>query len=118
MTKGPLTLPATAEVSLLHVALALAPFAPRLEGDGSVRVSGVRQDSRRVEPGDLFVARAGEKTSGLDFVPEALRRGAAALLVEQGVDARVFGVPVLEVRDVRRALGTAAERVYGWPSRA
>ncbi len=118
MSRGGLTLPATAEVSLLHVALALAPFAPRLEGDGSVRVSGVRQDSRRVEPGDLFVARSGERSSGLDFVPEALRRGAVALLVEHGVDARVFGLPVLEVNDVRRALATAAERVYGWSSRA
>lgn len=118
MTKPGITLPAPVEVSVLDVGLELAAFAPRLEGDGAVRVSGVRQDSRRVEPGDLFVARAGERDNGLNFVPEALRRGAVALLVEQGVDARVFGVPVLEVRDVRRALAHAAERVYGRPSRA
>jgi UDP-N-acetylmuramoyl-L-alanyl-D-glutamate--2,6-diaminopimelate ligase len=116
MTKPGLTLPATVEVSLLDVGLALAAFAPRLEGDGAVRVAGVRQDSRNVEPGDLFVARAGQRSNGLDFVPEALQRGASALLVEHGVDARVFGVPVLEVRDVRRAIGFAAERVYGRPS--
>lgn len=117
MTKLGLTLPAQAEVSLLDVGLALAPFAPRLEGDGSVRVSGVRQDSRRVEPGDLFVARPGQRSKGLDFVPEALRRGAVALLVEQETDAKVFGVPVLEVRDVRSAFAHAAERVYGAPSK-
>jgi UDP-N-acetylmuramoyl-L-alanyl-D-glutamate--2,6-diaminopimelate ligase len=117
MTKLGLTLPATAEVSLLDVGLALAAFAPRLEGDGAVRVAGVRQDSRSIEPGDLFVARPGERSNGLNFVPEALKRGAAALLVEHGTDARVFGVPVLEVRDVRRAIGFAAERVYGRPSK-
>jgi UDP-N-acetylmuramoyl-L-alanyl-D-glutamate--2,6-diaminopimelate ligase len=117
MTKLGLTLPAQDEVSLLHVGLALARFAPKLDGDGAVRVSGVRQDSRRVEPGDLFVARAGERSAALDFVPEALRRGAVALLVEHGTDAKVFGLPVLEVRDVRAALAHAAERVYGWPSK-
>jgi UDP-N-acetylmuramoyl-L-alanyl-D-glutamate--2,6-diaminopimelate ligase len=118
MTKQGLTLPTQAEVSVLDVGLELAPFAPRLEGDGAVRIAGVRQDSRRVEPGDLFVARSGERKNGLDFVPEALRRGAVALLVEHGTDAKVFGVPVLEVRDVRRAAAHAAERVYGRPSRA
>jgi UDP-N-acetylmuramoyl-L-alanyl-D-glutamate--2,6-diaminopimelate ligase len=117
MTRLGITLPAQAELSLLDVGLALAPFAPRLEGDGSVRVSGLHQDSRRVEPGDLFVARAGERSQGLDFVPQALARGAAALLVEHGTDAKVFGLPVLEVRDVRAALAHAAERIYGSPSK-
>jgi UDP-N-acetylmuramoyl-L-alanyl-D-glutamate--2,6-diaminopimelate ligase len=117
MTKLGITLPAQAEVSLLDVGLALSAFAPRLEGDGSVRVAGVHQDSRRVEPGDLFVARPGERSKGLDFVPEALKRGATALLVEHGTDAKVFVVPLLEVRDVRAALAHAAERVYGTPSR-
>ena len=117
MTNRGITLPTQAEVSLLDVGLALAPFTPRLEGDGSVRVAGVRQDSRRVEPGDLFVARPGERSKGLDFVPEALRRGAVALLVEDGTDAKVFGVPVLAVKNARAALAFAAERVYGAPSK-
>ena len=54
--------------------------APRLIGDGNVRLRGVRQDSRRVEPGDLFVARSGGKLSGAQFAEAAVaaRRGRAA----------------------------------------
>ena len=96
----------------------LADEAPRLLGDGSVRVSGVRQDSRFVEPGDLFVARSGGKVSGAQFAEAAVQRGAVALLVERGAPLPAVAVPMIEVADARRALGTVAEAVYGNPSRA
>ena len=44
----------------------LERFSPRLSGEGAVRVTDVVEDSRRVGPGALFVARAGEKTSAQD----------------------------------------------------
>ncbi len=118
MTALAMTLPATAGVSLLELARALEPYGARVSGDGAVRVSGVRQDSRRVEPGDLFAARAGERASGADFVRDALGRGAVAVLAEAGFVPLGLGVPVLEVNDARAALGRAAEHVYGEPSRA
>lgn len=91
--------------------------APRLLGDGDVVLTGVRQDSRRVEPGDLFVARAGGKVSGADFAQAAFERGAAALLVERGAPLPAVSLPMIEVADGRRGLALAAEAVYGNPSR-
>jgi len=91
--------------------------APRLLGDGSVRVMGVRQDSRRVEAGDLFVARSGSKLSGSQFAEAAVQRGAAALIVERGAPIPTLPVPMIEVADARRSLALAAEAVYGNPSR-
>jgi UDP-N-acetylmuramoyl-L-alanyl-D-glutamate--2,6-diaminopimelate ligase len=96
----------------------LAAEAPRLIGDGSVRVFGVRQDSRRVEPGDLFVARSGGKLSGAAFAQAAVERGAVAVIVERGAPLPHLGVPMIEVADARRSLALAAEAVYGDPSRA
>ena len=95
----------------------LANEAPRLIGDGDVRLSGVRQDSRRVEPGDLFVARSGGKVSGAQFAQAAVERGAAALIVERGAPLPTLAVPMIEVADARRSLALAAEAVYGHPSR-
>jgi len=95
----------------------LANEAPRLVGDGNVRLSGVRQDSRRVEPGDLFVARSGGKVSGAEFAQAAVERGAVALIVERGAPLPVLSVPMIEVADARRSLALAAEAVYGNPSR-
>jgi UDP-N-acetylmuramyl pentapeptide synthase len=58
----------------------LAPLpSPLVTGDARVPISGLTIDSRRVRPGDLFVALAGEKTDGLRFVGDALARGAAVL---------------------------------------
>ena len=96
----------------------LAVEAPRLLGDGSVRVFGVRQDSRQVEPGDLFVARSGGKVSGVSFAQAAVARGAVALIVERGAVLPDLDVPMIEVADARRSLALAAEAVYGNPSRA
>ncbi len=92
--------------------------APRLLGEGDVRLFGVKQDSRRVEAGDLFVARSGGKVSGADFAQAALERGAVALIVERGAPRPALGVPMIEVADARRSLALAAEAVYGNPSRA
>lgn len=91
--------------------------APRLTGDGNVRLLGVRQDSRRVEAGDLFVARSGGKVSGAQFAQAAVERGAVALLVERGAPPPALAVPMIEVADARRSLALAAEAVYGNPSR-
>jgi UDP-N-acetylmuramoyl-L-alanyl-D-glutamate--2,6-diaminopimelate ligase len=105
-------------VSIEDVARELAPLGARVSGARSVRITGVRQDSRRVEAGELFCARAGRAAKGADFVAEALRRGARALLVEAGTGLGGQPVPVIEVSDVRRAIGLAAELAYGRPSRA
>src|SRR6188768_246606 len=91
--------------------------APRLIGDGNVLLTGVRQDSRRVEAGDLFVARSGGKVSGAQFAEAALGRGAVALIVERGTPLPELGLPMIEVTDARRSLSLAAEAVYGHPSR-
>lgn len=92
--------------------------AAELTGDGSVRLCGVRQDSRRVEAGDLFVARSGGKVNGAEFARAAIERGAVAVLSERGSSLTMLPVPLIEVRDARLGLALAAEAVYGHPTRA
>jgi UDP-N-acetylmuramoyl-L-alanyl-D-glutamate--2,6-diaminopimelate ligase len=77
----------------------------------------VRHDSRAVQPGDLFVARRGEKVDGTRFVPDALARGAAAVMAARGaIDPQMSRVPLVVVDDPAAALGFAASAVYGHPS--
>jgi UDP-N-acetylmuramoyl-L-alanyl-D-glutamate--2,6-diaminopimelate ligase len=93
------------------------PMRAEVIGDPGARVIGVRQDSRAIEPGDLFVARRGEKVDGAGFVRDAVARGAAGVLAAPGaVDAEAAGVPVLVVEDPAGALGFVASAVYGHPS--
>jgi UDP-N-acetylmuramoyl-L-alanyl-D-glutamate--2,6-diaminopimelate ligase len=93
------------------------PGAAEIAGDVSVRVGGVRHDSRAVGPGDLFVARRGERVDGSLFVGEAVSRGASAVMAARGtVDQTRIPVPVLFVDDPACALAYASSAVYGHPS--
>ncbi len=56
------------------------------EGDGGVEIGSVTADSRMVGPGSLFVALAGERADGHDYVPGAMRAGAAGCLTARPVE--------------------------------
>jgi UDP-N-acetylmuramoyl-L-alanyl-D-glutamate--2,6-diaminopimelate ligase len=86
-----------------------------IRGDASVRVRGVRHDSRAIERGELFVAIRGESSDGARFVDAALERGACAVLADRELTC---AAPLVLVEDARRALGPVAELVYGHPSHA
>ena len=105
-------------LSLNELSSVLSALSPRLVGDGAVRVRGVRQDSRKVLAGELFVARPGGKTSGASFALDAAAKGAAALLVQRGEPLPATRLPVLEIDNAKLGLALAAEAVYGFPSRA
>lgn len=64
-----------------------------VRGDPELRVSGVSIDSRTLQPGDLFIAIDG----GIEFVGDAVRAGAAAVVVETDDAPRAEGAPVLLV---------------------
>jgi UDP-N-acetylmuramyl pentapeptide synthase len=82
-------------------------------GDDSVFVTDVRHDSRAVEPGDLFVARQGQRSDGRAYVAQAVARGAIAVLAEAPVDAPV---PTLVAPDVDRAMAWASSGVWAHPT--
>jgi UDP-N-acetylmuramoyl-L-alanyl-D-glutamate--2,6-diaminopimelate ligase len=85
-----------------------------LLGDGpAVEIGGLAYDNRAVEPGTLFFCVPGFTRDGHDFAPDAVARGAAALVVARPLDA---GVPEVQVPDVRAAMATAAARFYGDPT--
>jgi len=87
----------------------------RVIGDARVAVRAVRSDSRAVEPGDVYVAVRGLHADGHAFVPAAVERGAAAVVVEHELDV---AVPQVVVPDGAVALGILIGRALGDPARA
>ncbi|MCZ7526198.1 MAG: UDP-N-acetylmuramoyl-L-alanyl-D-glutamate--2,6-diaminopimelate ligase [Acidimicrobiia bacterium] len=84
-------------------------------GDPHVEVTAITHDSRSVVPGSCFCCIPGAVTDGHVHAAEAVAAGAVALLVERRLD---LDVPQARVASVRRALGPAAARLHGHPSRA
>jgi len=84
---------------------------------GGARVRRICQASEEVLPGDLFVAVRGTQADGHDFVAEAVRRGAVAVVVERPVEGDL-GVPVLRVMDTHRAVARLAAAWHDHPARS
>jgi len=80
----------------------------------------VQHDSRAVEPGDLFICIAGERSDGHDFATAAVEQGAVALISsgERADELGGLGVPTVGVRDPRAAMASIAAAHEGYPGRA
>ncbi len=90
--------------------------APAVAGDPDREILGLTHDSRAVAPGFLFAALRGATHDGVVFIPEAIARGAVAVLVDREVRAPE-GVAVVRVAHARRALGQLAAAFFKHPSR-
>src|SRR3954467_7849705 len=89
----------------------LAELVPEVEAD--VEVTGLALDNRRVTPGTLFFCVPGFTRDGHDFAPDAIARGASALVVERPLG---LGVPEVRVESARAAMAPIAARFHGDPT--
>ena len=99
-----------------------------VRGRADVAINSIVEDSRCCEPGCLFVARAGTKSDGRQFIEQAIERGAVAVLCPLTASDRVSGlrtgsdcttrpdVAMLETAEVARVAAVLAERLAGCPS--
>ncbi|GIU73442.1 MAG: UDP-N-acetylmuramoyl-L-alanyl-D-glutamate--2,6-diaminopimelate ligase [Bryobacteraceae bacterium] len=87
---------------------------PAAPGSEALEIAGLDYDSRRIQPGWLFFAFPGSRTSGALFAEDAVRRGAAAVVSELPAPAD-FPVPWIEVEHGRRALALMSRRFHGYP---
>lgn len=84
-------------------------------------INRVTNDSRKVQPGTLFVALTGSSSDGHDFVDQAIESGCSALLLEEGrlatSEYKSNDLCILEIKDTRRAYGTLAEILFSRPAK-
>src|SRR5436309_6454231 len=78
-----------------------------------VEISNLAYDHRTVVPGTLFFCVPGSTRDGHEFAPEAIARGATALVVQRRLE---LGIPEVLVPDVRAAMPPVAARFYADPT--
>ena len=84
-----------------------------LRADLEMEISGVSYDSRRTQPGDLFVAVRGFESDGHRFIPKAVEKGAVAVLCETAPED---GTPYVRIADCRLGLALASREFFGNPA--
>jgi UDP-N-acetylmuramoyl-L-alanyl-D-glutamate--2,6-diaminopimelate ligase len=96
-------------LQLLHGAEVLAQ-------SGNPSVNGLEYDSRRVKPGDAFIAMRGEASDGNSFIDKAIAGGAVAVVTDSEAEAPREGVAWAQVPHGRRALARLSANFYRHPA--
>ncbi len=81
-----------------------------------IGIAGISSDSRKVEPGTVFVAVQGDNTDGHNLIKSAIERGAAVVIGEKDLPYNPT-IPYVQVPNSRQALAHLAAAFYGFPAR-
>ncbi len=85
-----------------------------LHADPETEIAGISYDSRKTQPGDLFVAICGFTSDGHRFIPAATEKGAAVVLCERSPEQ---DIPYVMVEDARLGLALCSVVFYGEPAK-
>jgi UDP-N-acetylmuramoyl-L-alanyl-D-glutamate--2,6-diaminopimelate ligase len=96
--------------------LQLLDGAEVLAQSGNPNVSGLEYDSRRVKPGDAFIAMRGEASDGNKFIDKAIAAGAAVIVSDSASETPRPGVAWAQVPHGRRALARLSANFYKRPA--
>lgn len=90
-------------------------------GDLNLDITNIHSDSRKIKEGGLFVAINGFTKNGIEFIDSAIENGAKALIVEPDVEVeslfKKYNMPVISVKNTRKALAEVACNFYDNPSK-
>ena len=93
----------------------------KVKGDLDIDIKGIEKNSKEVKEGYLFVAIKGFTVDGHEFVNDAVKLGATAIMIEEGCDLKSIKVPegvtVVMAKNTREALAITACNFYGNPSK-
>src|SRR5277367_5345410 len=96
--------------------LQLLQGAEVLAQSGNPNVGGLKYDSRRITPGDAFIAMRGEASDGNKFIDRAIAAGAVAIVSDSASEKPRQGVAWAQVQHGRRALARLSANFYSRPA--
>ena len=91
--------------------------AYQIENDRDVEITQITSDSRQVTPGALFVAYPGVNVDGARYIPQALERGAVAIVTQSLPHSHTYTLPIITVPNARAALAHLTAAWHDFPSR-
>ena len=87
-------------------------------GSTDTNINDIKNDSRKVEVGDLFFCISGAVSDGHRYAGDVIKKGALALIVEKELDMEIpEDVTVIKVSNSRYAMGMISSKFYGEPSK-
>jgi len=89
------------------------PFQPSTD----LEITGIQYDSRKIKPGNIFVAIPGHQNDGSQYVPQAISNGACVIVAESYQAAEAHDILHVQVSNSRYALACLAQAFFHHPSK-
>lgn len=95
-------------------------FCDSTLANNELHVSGIAIDSRKVKPGDLFLAYKGSQNNGMDYIEEAVQSGAIAIAIDndEAISVELSSTKIFKVISLRKRAGYIISRFYDEPSKS
>ncbi|MBT6122019.1 MAG: UDP-N-acetylmuramoyl-L-alanyl-D-glutamate--2,6-diaminopimelate ligase, partial [Candidatus Puniceispirillum sp.] len=100
----------------MHLSDLLNNLADIPDQAASTPIAGMSDNSRAIKPGDMFAALAGSSTDGRNYIEDAIKAGASAVLTDmRPLEASLdnLSIPIVMVENPRHVLARAAARFWG-----
>lgn len=101
----------------MKLSIIASSLAAKVKGDHEIEITGIQYDSRKVQPGNLFVCIEGLQQDGHNYIPQAIENGAKAVLIQRPVEGITKQVAEILVDDSREALACISSLWYEFPCR-
>ncbi|MHC1771519.1 MAG: UDP-N-acetylmuramoyl-L-alanyl-D-glutamate--2,6-diaminopimelate ligase [Flexilinea sp.] len=100
----------------LNQCIAVLPDIRSISGNyPDITYTNIQFDSRKIKPGNIYIALEGINVDGHDYIQQAIQNGACAVIGTKDIPAE-FSVPYIRVADARLAMAWASAALYGFPS--
>ena len=77
-----------------------------------IPVKGICFDSRKIKKNDIFFAIKGNQTSGVQYIEQAVAKGASAIISNKKIKLKNTQIPLIVVKDVRKSLSQSSSKFY------
>ncbi len=86
-----------------------------IKGSLDVNIADIKDDSRKVEENDLYIAKVGTTSNSHKFIPDAIKKGAKAIVIEQDIEVEE-DVTVIKVKSSRIAMAYISATYFDYPA--
>lgn len=83
--------------------------------DSDIMIKGIKMNSKEIEEGDLFVATQGVVADRHDFIDDAIKNGASAVVVSKDIGNK--NVPIIKVENTNKELSKICAKFYDYPEK-
>ena len=88
-----------------------------VKGSLDVEISDVKDDSRKVEQDDMYIAKIGSSSDGHKYIPDVIKKGAKVIVVEKDIDIPKEDITVVKVKSSREAMAEISAAYFNYPAK-